>query len=284
MSTSQSRLGFLRPLQNQRGAMLMVAIIAVVVMGLGSAMAGMSWKAASQRAKEQDLLWVGRQYLQAIESYYHTDLGGRVRQPGTETGTQQRRTPGLLPNTVEDLLRDPRAAQVVRHLRKPYKDPMTGEDFVLLRDTGGRIRGVRSSSTLVPFQTDNFPPGLERLAGAETYAQWEFAFDPTAAGRAGGVTLDGQVPGLDPGAPGLPGTPGGPGGPGIGVPTVPGEPSTPGRPSVRPRPGSCVDPTPCPPDETCIFDPDKCAFVPYTPSWIHQQMFLAPGSSPEYGR
>ncbi|SDM32732.1 Type II secretory pathway, pseudopilin PulG [Geoalkalibacter ferrihydriticus] len=263
-------------LRNQRGGMLMVVIIAVVVMGLGSAMAGVSWQAASQRAKEKDLLWVGGQYLKAIESYYHSELGGRVRQPGTGTGTatQQRRTPGLLPNSVDDLLQDPRAAQIVRHLRKPYKDPMTGEDFVFLKDTGGRIRGVRSSSTLKPFKTDNFPPGLERLAGAETYAQWEFVFDATAAGRSGDVSLDGRAPGLDPGAP--------PASPGVGGPN--GDIQPPERGTSRRRPGACTDPTPCPPDETCIFDPDKCAFVPYTPSWIHQQMFVEPETSPEYGR
>ncbi|WP_305043182.1 hypothetical protein [Geoalkalibacter sp.] len=246
------------PVRNQRGAMLIVVLVAVVILGIGSAMAGVSWQAASQRAKEQELLWVGQQYLRAIENFYTTDIAGRARQASAlgETSQQQRRAPGLLPNSIDELLRDPRAAQIVRHLRKAYKDPMTGEDFVLIKDPGGRIRGVRSSSTLTPFKTENFPKGLEKLAGADSYAKWEFAYDPPGGVQgAGGVSLDGRVPTLDP-----------------------PDPDPPPREFRR-----CTDPAPCPPGETCIFDPDKCAFIPYTPSWIEKQSL--PGSrAREYGQ
>lgn len=243
------RRRMLAPLDNQRGAMLIMVLVAVVVLGLGSSMVGMSWTASSQRAKEDELLWVGRQYVRALESYFHADFqSGALRSPAG-SDADQRSTPGVLPNEMDDLLRDPRAAQVVRHLRKAYKDPMTGEDFELLRDPGGRVRGVRSSSSLKPFRVDGFPRGFEKFVGATRYDEWEFTFDAPTAVPGGGVNLDGQVPTLDPSQPSAERTP---------------------RRTVG-RPDACLEPTPCPPGETCIFDPEKCAFIPYKPSWIGEQ-------------
>ena len=66
---------------------------------------------ARQREREAELLWVGQQYRQAIESYY-------------------RASPGLnkhLPVSFDELLRDPRFPQPVRHLRRLYPDPMQPE-------------------------------------------------------------------------------------------------------------------------------------------------------------
>jgi type II secretory pathway pseudopilin PulG len=245
-----SRSRTLAALSNQRGAMLMVVLVAVVIMGLGSAMAGMSWQAAAQRAKEAELLWVGQQYVRALESYYDADFRGGARRPPGSSGADPSGPPAALPQHLEELVRDPRAAQVVRHLRKLYLDPMTGEDFELLRDPSGRIRGVRSTSTLKPFRSDGFPRGLERLVGASRYNEWEFVFDAPTAGTSGGVHLDGQVPTLDP-------------------TQLPSEQAPPRR--TVGRPDACLEPTPCPPGETCIFDPEKCAFIPYKPSWIGEQ-------------
>ncbi|WP_052464899.1 type II secretion system protein [Geoalkalibacter subterraneus] len=196
----------LHPLRNQRGAMLIVVLVAVVVMGLGAALAGTSWKTITQRAREQQLLWVGQQYQRAIESYYNADFRGgsqpRAFQPPgrekTSSGT------GMLPSRLEDLVRDPRSAGVVRHLRSIYPDPMTGEPFVLIKDQGGRIRGVRSSSDEKPFQTDNFPAGLEAFSGAERYSQWDFIYEtPQNAVQPGGVNFDtGSIPGSGSSLPG----------------------------------------------------------------------------------
>ena len=183
----------LSPLGNQRGAMLVVVLVAVVIMGLGAALAGTSWKTITQRAREQQLLWVGQQYQRAIESYYNADFrrGSQSRAfqpPGSEKNSSGT---GMLPNRLEDLVRDPRSAGVVRHLRRIYPDPMTGESFVLIKDQGGRIRGVRSPSDEKPFQTDNFPPGLEDFAGAERYSQWDFIYEtPQNAVQPGGVNFD----------------------------------------------------------------------------------------------
>ncbi len=115
-----------------------------------------------QRAREAELIWRGQQYLQAVESYY-----------AVKHGPQQ-----MLPAKLEYLLRDPRFPNVVRHLRKQYVDPMTGEDWELITDPAERIIGVRSTSSLEPFQKDGFVKPLEKLNGKSAYNEWEFVFEP----------------------------------------------------------------------------------------------------------
>ena len=147
---------------HQRGAALLLLLVMVVIMGLAAGMAGQSWRSTIQRAREAELLWRGQQYQKAIASYY------AVRQ-----GAQ------MLPAKLEDLLKDPRFPNVVRHLRKLYKDPMTGEDWELVTDSSKRIIGVRSRSDLEPFRQDGFPKALDKLKGKEAYNEWEFVFEPS---------------------------------------------------------------------------------------------------------
>jgi hypothetical protein len=89
--------------------------------------------------------------------------------------------------------KDPRSPQTLRHIRKLYKDPMTGEDWVLIRQGGtvggtvtasagtGGIIGVRSSSDLEPFKKDGFSEEDEKLKDKEKYSQWEFVYEPSAS-------------------------------------------------------------------------------------------------------
>ena len=129
-------------------------------MGLAAGMAGQSWRSTVQKAREAELLWRGQQYQKAIGSYYSVRQG------------QQ-----MFPAKLEDLLRDPRFPHVVRHLRKLYNDPITGEDLKLVKDPSERIIGVRSSSDLEPFRKDGFPKALDKLKGKEAYNEWEFVFE-----------------------------------------------------------------------------------------------------------
>lgn len=144
----------------QRGAVLLLLLVMVVVMGLAAGMAGQSWRSTLQREREAELLWRGQQYQQALSSYY-----------AVRHGAQQ-----MLPTRLEDLLRDQRFPGMVRHLRRLYKDPMTGGDWELVKDPAERIIGVRSTSDLEPFRKAGFPEGLDSLAGKDAYNQWEFAF------------------------------------------------------------------------------------------------------------
>jgi type II secretory pathway pseudopilin PulG len=146
---------------HQRGATLLLLLVMVVIMGLAAGMAGQSWRSTMQRAREAELLWRGQQYQKAIASYYSVRQG------------QQ-----MLPTKLEDLVRDPRFPHVVRHLRKLYKDPMTGEDWELVTDSSKQvIVGVRSKSDLEPFRKDGFPKSLDKLKGKEAYNEWEFVFE-----------------------------------------------------------------------------------------------------------
>lgn len=152
-----------RSLQSgQRGAILLVLLVMVVIMGLTAGMAGQTWRSTMQKAREAELLWRGQQYQQAIASYYSVKHGPQ----------------NMLPSKLEHLLRDPRFPGVVRHLRKIYEDPMTGEDWALVKDPAERILGVRSSSDLEPFKQDGFPSQLDKLKGKGSYSEWEFVFEP----------------------------------------------------------------------------------------------------------
>lgn len=153
---------------HQRGAILLVLMVMVVVMGLAAGMAGQSWRSTMQREREAELLWRGQQYQQAIASYYVVQKG-----------------PRNFPAQLDDLLRDPRFPNVVRHLRKLYKDPMTGQDWDLITDPAKRIIGVHSRSELEPFRQDGFPKSLEKLKGKQSYREWMFVYTPSK-GQPGG--------------------------------------------------------------------------------------------------
>jgi type II secretory pathway pseudopilin PulG len=140
----------------------MLVLALIVILGLAAGIAGQSWKSLMQRAREAELLWCGEQYRQAIGRYYQVRQGA----------------PQVFPAKLEDLLKDPRFPQPVRHLRRLYKDPMTGGEWELIKEPAGRIIGVRSSSPLKPFQQDGFPKELEAFRDKESYREWEFIYEP----------------------------------------------------------------------------------------------------------
>jgi type II secretory pathway pseudopilin PulG len=149
------------PFAGQRGTILLTLLFLVVVLGLAASMAGQALKDYAQREREDELLWRGQQYRQAIASYVRGQSGVQV-----------------YPSSLEDLLRDPRFPGVIRHLRRPYDDPMTGQTWELIRDGGNRVIGVRSTSTLKPFRQAGFPVELEGLEYKNSYSEWEFIYVP----------------------------------------------------------------------------------------------------------
>jgi type II secretory pathway pseudopilin PulG len=202
------------PLHNQRGATLMVVLLMMIIMGLAAGIAGNTWKNVMQKEREEELLFRGDQYRRAIESYYKMAYAGAQ---------------GALPKSVDELLKDPRSLQTLRHLREAYKDPFTGEDFELVKEGGtvtglpgvaqslAGIRGVRSTSDLEPFKKDGFDEPYEEFKGAMAYRDWEFVFTPAKTGQVGAA----QPPRPGIGQPPLPGQP------------IPGQPpaGTPGTPA-----------------------------------------------------
>jgi type II secretory pathway pseudopilin PulG len=141
-------------------------LFAVVVLGLALSTAGTVWSAASQRQREAELLWVGTQYMRAIESYYvHAPSGIRH-----------------YPRSLGELVEDRRGAVMRRHLRRLYPDPMTGQlDWELEQLADGAIVGLRSRSTKQPFRRVGRGPGIIDFAEAERYCDWDFVYSPQVA-------------------------------------------------------------------------------------------------------
>jgi type II secretory pathway pseudopilin PulG len=144
------------------GGFTYIALLAaIVIIGISLASAGKYWQNVLLREKEEELLFRGDQYRQAIERYY-TALPGRAE----------------LPPSVDELLKDDRTAAGKRHLRRVYKDPITGEDFEILRDQaqGNRITGVFSRSEKEPLKRAAFPEPYGDFAGKQSYSEWKFVF------------------------------------------------------------------------------------------------------------
>lgn len=145
------------------GLMTLVAIMSVMLAATGEV-----WTTAQRREQERELLFVGNQFRQAINSYY-------------EHG------PGSYPARLEDLLKDPRNPSTQRYLRKIYRDPITGsERWGLIKGPNGEIFGVHSLSEEEPIKRDNFSVADQAFKGRTKYADWVFmhAPDQRSAGAA----------------------------------------------------------------------------------------------------
>lgn len=152
-------------LNNQQGAVLLMVLVSVTLLGLMAGIAGSSWQTIVQRAKETDLLWKGNQIRRAIGSYYNTSHA-------------QSAAPKSFPSELDSLIKDPRFLETRRHLRYLYLDPMTSEEWDIIRDPNGRITGVRSSSAKEPFKQNNFIEENRSFANQQSYHDWQFVYQP----------------------------------------------------------------------------------------------------------
>jgi type II secretory pathway pseudopilin PulG len=144
----------------QSGFTYLYVLLLITLIGMGLAATGTLWRTDAQRAREAELLFVGDQYRQAIRSYYQLDAA----QP-------------RLPSEIDDLLEDNRRPEPVRHLRRAYPDPISGEPFVLIPAVEGPgIVGVHSPSTQRPFKLAGFAIENESFADATHYSEWRFVF------------------------------------------------------------------------------------------------------------
>ena len=144
---------------DQSGFTLIGLLLLVSVLGLLLALVGRNWQSAVAREKEAQLLFVGDQYRSALTSYYRMTPGSEKRYPPQ----------------LQDLLRDPRFPNTVRHLRRLWPDPVGGGEWVLLRDERGGIKGLHSASQGVPRKTAGFPAEDLKFEAASHYSDWVFA-------------------------------------------------------------------------------------------------------------
>lgn len=150
---------------SQSGFTYLFVLMLIALIGMGLAAAGKLWRTESQRDRETDLLFIGDQYRQAIRSYYELDPA----QP-------------RLPQSIDDLLEDDRRPNIVRHLRRAYRDPFTGGELALIRTPEGNgIVGVYSLAAGRPFKTKGFLPENKTFSGADRYAKWRFVYTPPVA-------------------------------------------------------------------------------------------------------
>ncbi|RZS58021.1 type II secretion system protein [Sphaerotilus mobilis] len=149
----------MKPLRRpSRGAVLLGFLVLLAASGWTAARWGQAAADERQREAEAELLWVGQQYRQAIESYYNATPGGVKK----------------LPVRVEELLEDKRFPTSRRHLRQAYGDPLRPGAALKLIVRADQLVGVRSEAKGLPFRRTGFPVGLEKFAEATDYAEWEF--------------------------------------------------------------------------------------------------------------
>ncbi len=141
--------------------MIYVALLLAVALIGGLSAVGLSVaKTIQQRNAEAELLAIGLEFRNALQSYADA-------------------TPNGLPNTpasLAELLRDPRSPGVKRHLRRLYHDPFTGKaEWGIVRGPDQRIFGIHSLSNTPTFKRENFPVELAALSGSLRHADWVFA-------------------------------------------------------------------------------------------------------------
>ena len=96
-----------RQRKDERGYAMAALLVGMAILMVFLGMAMPVWNQQAKREKEEELLFRLKQYAHAIALY-------------------QRRLPGAQPPTIDVLVEQ-------RFLRRKYTDPMTGDDFAILR-------------------------------------------------------------------------------------------------------------------------------------------------------
>ena len=144
----------------QAGFGFLLVLLLIALLGIGLGVAGTLWRSESRRIKENELLYVGEQYRKALENYYQMSPGQAKRYPVK----------------IEELLLDPRITKRTRHMRKLYRDPMTGraEWGMVIDPASKEIRGVYSLAPGEPMKKQGFKEPQTDFANAKRYDAWRF--------------------------------------------------------------------------------------------------------------
>jgi type II secretory pathway pseudopilin PulG len=138
-------------------------LFAIAMLGIVMAVTGSLYSMQKARALEQDLLWIGHQYRQAIASYYRYSPQGQR----------------AYPKSLDELLADQRSGEIRHHLRRLYPDPMTGQvDWETESTPDGGIVGVYSRSQRRPIKRSGFDADDAFFENSECYCDWRFLYLP----------------------------------------------------------------------------------------------------------
>lgn len=158
-----------QPRGRQGGFTLIAVLAALALLAVATERIAFIASHQAQRDREDELLRRGAELARAIGSYYESS-------PGSVK---------TFPRELAHLVEDPRFLSVKRHLRRVYSDPINGGDWQVVRDAGGAIIGVHSTSALAPIRTAAIDlDGLE-IPPASRYADWQFTYTPKPAGTGG---------------------------------------------------------------------------------------------------
>jgi type II secretory pathway pseudopilin PulG len=143
-----------------RGYAYLGLLILVAIVGVTAAASAELGAIYQRRMAEKELLAVGNEFQRALMSFSSATPIGQPTQP----------------RTLEELLRDPRYPNVVRHLRRIYEDPMTGKaDWVLVKSPDGQtIVGIHSASHAHPIQVSQFSAAFQGFEKKKSYTDWVF--------------------------------------------------------------------------------------------------------------
>jgi type II secretory pathway pseudopilin PulG len=172
--------------KSSAGFTYLAALMLIIVMGIMLGVAAQNWTMVMKREREAELLFRGRQIVEAIARWYT---------PPVPAGSPPA-TPRPL-HDLKDLLTDPNSLTLVHYLRRDpatvYNDPMTGKEWDVIYDTSGRIVGVKSKSEDTPlkqggFLESNYPLNpvsdkylitmYQNFVGKTKYKDWQFVWSP----------------------------------------------------------------------------------------------------------
>lgn len=211
-----------------RGFTYVSLIILVAIIGLVAAATLKTGAVLRRGDAEQQLLDIGAQFSDALQSYANATPPGQPTQPPS----------------LQELLRDPRFPGVRRHLRKIFVDPMTGATqwgiVYLAGDVG--VIGVYSLSDARPIKVSNFPPRYKAFDGKEKISEWRFTMTGNAATTAPPAVSPANVPPTVPQ-------------PGAVTTAAPAAPPTPASPP--PAPADAASPAPAPIAPLASPQPDQ---------------------------
>lgn len=143
----------------------LIGVLAIVTLLSIGAMATLNFAhTVTRRAAEAELLEIGGEFSRAFQSYYHSGSAGSTR----------------FPRSLDQLVSDDRFSSPKRHLRRVYRDPMTGvATWGTVPSPDGGIMAVFSLSEDEPLRRDtpssahSAPYELEEVHG---YSRWKFGF------------------------------------------------------------------------------------------------------------
>lgn len=141
----------------QRGFTYLWLLFILAAGAAGLAAIGQRASLAVQRDREAELMFRGREIAHAIAAYWSATPGDAKS----------------LPASLQDLLEDRRGPVAIRHLRRVYTDPFTGQpDWVLVTTDDGKVSGVHSRAVVVALRSLDIPtpkPGARALVSDRVF-------------------------------------------------------------------------------------------------------------------